>query len=154
MEITRIGSNESQKYLFKRDATGNVQLGQNTYYRVRTADGIRLNGTYRARSFVNLSGSVGGAIGSVSGDITITFNANGSFTSENFSEYSVATKNVGSAASTNTANYGSYHISGNTLELTYANGQQQRRTFFVYPDTEKQCRSQLIVIDGTKMTLR
>ncbi|MEW6737010.1 MAG: lipocalin family protein, partial [Acidobacteriota bacterium] len=154
LEITRIGNNESQKYLFKRDAAGNVQLGQNTYYRVKTADGIRLNGTYRARSFVNLSGGVGGAIGSVSGDTTITFNANGSFTSENFSGYSVATKNVGSAASTNTANYGSYRISSNTLELTYANGQQQRRTFFVYPDTEKQGRPQLIVIDGTKMTLR
>lgn len=130
-----------------------ITLGKTTLYRVKKWDGLRLDGTYSVRSFTNLSGGIGGA-GGISGEDILQLRRDGTFESAGFTGYTSSGSQVNASASTKTSGRGSYRITGNVLELRYADGKVVRATFYVHPENERQARPGLIVIDGAYYLLR
>jgi hypothetical protein len=126
-----------------------VRLGKTVLKRVDAADGLRLDGTYSRYSFTNLSGGGGVSSGGVAGQSTFVFRRDGTFSQQGFVGFSGSNGSGGAATSEESGGSGTYSISGNTLEVTYADGRRGRFTFFVYPGEDN-----LIVIDGLALTRR
>lgn len=144
-------SGQRDPVAFQR-ASDSITLGKTTLYRVKTWDGLRLDGTYSVRSFTNLSGGV--AEGGVSGEDILLLRKDGTFQSSGFTGYATSGSHVGAGTSSKTSGRGTYRITGNVLELRYANGNVVRATFYVHPENERQARPGLIVIDGAYYLLR
>lgn len=127
-----------ENWLFSRDGDS-ITMAGTTYYRIAACDGVRLTGTWQTSSFAATGRGNG-----VSGSRSITFTADGQFRSQAFT----GSVNAGSAAagttSRSSSGSGSYRVTGNTLELTYANGRNEEHSFYRYPHEE----SKLMAIDG------
>jgi hypothetical protein len=87
-----------------------------TYYRIAACDNLRMSGSWSS----NLTSSR-----------TITFTPDGTFRQKGVSGNGPG---------------GTYRISGNTIELTYANGHREERSFYRFPHEE----NKLIIIDSVR----
>lgn len=145
-------SGQREPVAFQR-GSDSITIGKTKLYRVKSWDGLRLDGTYSVRSFTNLSGGIAGE-GGVSGEDILQLRKDGTFQSAGFTGYTTAGARVNAATSTKTSGRGSYRITGNVLELRYADGNVVRATFYVHPENEQQARPGLIVIDGAYYLLR
>lgn len=129
-----------------------LQIGQTKFYKVETSSNLRLNGIYSIKTFTNTSS--GSNVGGVGGETQITFSSDGKFTQKGFVGFSGSGSNVGVATSSKTNGSGTYRISGNTLELTYSDGQKSNYTFYIYPENLGEARPGLVIIDGGSYLLR
>jgi hypothetical protein len=101
------------------------------YTRIEKADGVQLNGTYTSFSYLqtNLDPNTNSG---VAAERTLTFNPDGTFTSENF--VGATAPNV--VVSSESGSSGVYQIQGNTLTFNFSDGQVRREFFFVFPDED------------------
>lgn len=130
-----------------------MKIGDTPFYRVKPWNGLKLDGTYSVKSFVNTSSRISGE-GGIAGENVLIFRRDGTFESSGFTGYAASTSNVNTAATVKRSGRGSYKITGNTLELKFNDGTTLRSTFYVHPQNESEPRPGLIVIDGTYYLLR
>jgi hypothetical protein len=123
-------------------ARDHLVYGQAQLWKCARLKDLRLDGTYGFRSFVDTAGAAGS--GGVSGEHTITFAKDGTFTTTDFAGFVGAN----AAGSSGTAGAGRYRIDGYALELS-AGGAHARHTFFLYAGDEKKAHPGIIEIDGT-----
>jgi hypothetical protein len=136
------GGQTAPPLAFSRGQDG-LRIGSNNFFRVGSFDGQRLEGLYARGSFTNLSGGAGVASGGVGGEQRIAFSRDGRFAQRGFVGFAGTGGGTSAAASQGGQAAGTYRVSGNTLELTYADGQTARLTFFLYPREPN-----VLVIDG------
>ena len=123
-----------------------VTLGNIKLYRVDKFDNFQLQGLYGQGTYVASAG--------VSGDHKIAFTKDGRFQKSDFVGVVVTGSQANAATSESRAGEGTYQIKGNTLELRYRDGRQEKLTFYVYPENVGENPPGLIVIDGGSYLLR
>ncbi len=129
-----------------------LQIGRIKLYPVEQFTGLRLNGNYSVKTFVNTSN--GSNTSSVSGEKQLIFTKDGRFSQNGFVGFAGSTSDVGASSSSKTSGSGTYRITGNTLELTYSDGQKAKYTFFIYPENVNESVPGLLIIDGASYLLR
>ena len=127
-------------------------LGKIKLYRVDKFDNFHLQGLYGRGTYVATAGA--GGVGGVGGDHNIAFTRDGHFQKSDFVGLAVSGSQANVATSESRAGEGTYQIKGNTLELHYRDGRQEKLTFYVYPENVGENPPGLIVIEGGSYLLR
>ena len=157
LQLTRHfqGETKAQNLTLSKVKDG-FTLGKTRFYPINPSpNGLKLNGFYLFKSFTNISDGVSGGItGSVNGERAIAFDLNGNFVANNFVGLNASGSSAAITSSSKGSKEGKYQINGNTLTLTYSNGQQEELSFFIYPENEQESRPGVIVIGGVSYLLR
>jgi hypothetical protein len=136
------GGQASQPLAFS-GGQDSLRIGRTNYLRVGSFDGQQLEGLYGRGSFTNLSGGAGVASGGVGSEQQIAFTRDGRFAQRGFVGFAGTGGGTGAATSQGTQAGGTYRLTGNTLELSYSDGQTARVTCFLYPREDN-----VLVLDG------
>ncbi len=142
------GDAEPQTVSFQRGGQGgaDLEIDGTAFHRVRSADGLRLNGEYTHSASAGVREHEPGP-GEVTTERSIRFDREGRFSAQG----AVGAADEAYTAGVITRSSGTYRISGNTLEFAYSDGRRERFTFFVDPESEGREPPGLIVIDGQKL---
>lgn len=115
-----------------------LSIDEGNYNKILPVGDIKLNGEFRAFSYIAAVGGQGGtAI-----EKTFTFYPDGTFTRDGFvgasfsmtdTGTSLGTPTAGVTVSSESSNSGSYQIQGNTLILSFNDGQVVKEFFFIMP---------------------
>lgn len=143
-QSVRISWDDGTSQALVRDGAGTLRLGTVVLSRMIPAmDGMRLDGTFAFSTYVDSSGVEG--TGSVSGDHTVDFRGNGTFTLTDFVGSVVSGGGTGGTTSSRTTGSGTYRLDGYTVQFSFANGTSARHIFFIVPS---QGSTDAIAIDG------
>ena len=108
-------------------------------------NGLQIDGTYYSSSFLNTS--AGGNTGGVASSTTITFTADGQFSTDNYAGFAGSGPDGGGTASSQGSGSGTYTISGDTLDLLFSDGTDVKLTFFVYPRYENGAHPGFLIVN-------
>jgi Flp pilus assembly protein TadD len=147
IQFAWLGAGRTQSLKYRQLADG-PEIDGDQFYRVSRFDDLRLDGVYTRSHDVQYS-QFDRAQGGVSSERSIAFRADGRLSMGSV----VAATGPGPGVGRREMAGGQYHITGNTLDVSYANGQRGRFTFFVHPESVHEARPRLIVIDGMDFLL-
>lgn len=130
----RLTLNNGKSYSIRVSAKGNLFIEDVQLTSIKpVAANLKLSGSYVYRGY---SGMIGINSASSAWEEWITFQADGTFKSDNLT---MGTLDAGSGttnSSSGVSGTGTYSISGNTIMLKFADGKTERFVFFIHPGKE------------------